>query len=146
MSSETTRRGFDPDDVKWFTGTGLSELKTAHEEIQWLLDCGYKPEGVVEFVGNHHQLSSRQRNALKRTSFSTLQYVQRKRKLLPFESAKEGCLNIDGFNLIITLEVALSGCLLLLGKDHVLRDLAGLRGSYSLIGFTDKALELIGKP
>ena len=145
MSSKTTRRGSDPDDVKWFTGKGLSKLKAAQEEIQWQLDRGYKPEGVVEFVGNHHQLSSRQRIALKRTSFSTFQYVQRKRKLLPFEAAKEGCLNIDGFNLIITLGVALSGSLLLLGKDDVLRDLAGLRGSYNLIGFTGKALELIGK-
>lgn len=144
MPDKTTRRGYDPDDIKWFLGSSLSVFKTAQEEVQWLLDRGYKAEGVVEFVGNHHQLSSRQRIALKRICFSTLKYVQRKKKLLPFEAAIEGCLNIDGFNLIITLEVALSGSLLLLGKDDVFRDLAGLRGSYSLIGYTDKALDLIG--
>ena len=54
-------------------------------------------------------------------------------------------MNIDGFNLIITLEVALSGSPILLGKDGVFRDLAGLRGTYRLIDKTDTALNLIGK-
>lgn len=65
--------------------------------------------------------------------------------MLPLECAKDGCLNIDGFNLIITLEVALSGSPILLGKDGVFRDLAGLRGTYRLIDKTDTALNLIGK-
>jgi len=38
-----------------------------------------------------------------------LQYAKRKKYLLPMEEMKNGCINIDGFNLIITLEVALSG-------------------------------------
>ena len=54
-------------------------------------------------------------------------------------------MNIDGFNLIITLEVALSGSPILLGKDGVYRDLAGLRGTYRLIDKTDAALNLTGK-
>jgi hypothetical protein len=49
---------------------------------------------------------------------------------------------IDGFNLIITLEVALSGGLLLDGRDGALRDLAGLRGSYHAVEETDRAIEL----
>lgn len=65
--------------------------------------------------------------------------------MLSFEYAKDGCLFIDGFNLIISLEVALSGSPILLGKDGVLRDLAGLRGTYKLIDKTDIALNLIGK-
>jgi len=65
--------------------------------------------------------------------------------MLTFEAAKEGRLYIDGFNLIITLEVALSGSLVILGKDGVLRDLAGLRGTYFLIDQTDVALDLIGE-
>jgi hypothetical protein len=65
--------------------------------------------------------------------------------LLPFDCAKDGPLYIDGFNLIITLEVALSGSPVLLGKDGVYRDLAGLRGTYRLIDKTDTAILLIGK-
>ncbi len=96
-------------------------------------------------MGNHHQLSARARTSLQRTTASTVEYEKRKLTMLSFECAKEGCLFIDGFNLIITLEVALSGSPILLGKDGVLRDLAGLRGTYKLIDKTDIALELMGK-
>ena len=65
--------------------------------------------------------------------------------MLPFECLKDGCLNIDGFNIIITLEVAMSGSPILLGKDGVFRDVAGLRGTYRIIDNTETALNLIGK-
>lgn len=55
------------------------------------------------------------------------------------------CEIIDGLNLIITLEVALSNSILILGNDGCIRDLAGLRGTYKLIDKTQKALQLIGK-
>lgn len=145
MSSKTTRRGFDPNDHKWFSNKAVSRLGIAQEEIQWLLDRGYKLNGVIEFIGNHYQLSQRQRTALQRATFSKLQYDKRNASMLPLDVAKDGCLYIDGFNLIITLEVALSKSLIILGNDGVLRDLAGLRGTYSLIDQTDKALRLIGE-
>ena len=40
--------------------------------------------------------------------------------------------HIDGFNTIITLEVALSGSHVFCCRDDVLRDLAGLRGTHAL--------------
>ena len=58
---------------------------------------------------------------------------------------KESVVHIDGFNIIITLEVALSESLLLKSMDGTIRDLAGLRGTYRLIDKTDKAITLIGK-
>ena len=53
--------------------------------------------------------------------------------------------NIDGFNTIITLEVALSGSLLVKCMDGTVRDLAALRGTYRLIDKTAQAISLIGK-
>lgn len=53
-------------------------------------------------------------------------------------------INIDGFNTVITLEVALSASLLLKCMDGTIRDLAGLRGTYCLIDKTDTAILLIG--
>ena len=47
------------------------------------------------------------------------------------------------FNTIITLEVALSGSLLLQGMDGTIRDLAGLRGTYRIVDKTERAVELI---
>ena len=145
MSTKNVKRGFDPDDVKIFSKESIAELKIAQEEIQWLLDRGYKIKQIIEFTGNHYLLSSRARTALQRTTSSTADYEKRRSTMLPFECAKDGCLNIDGFNIIITLEVAMSGSPRLLGKDGVYRDLAGLRGTYRIIDKTDTAIALIGK-
>ena len=145
MSTKNVKRGFDPDDLKIFSKESIEQLKIAQEEIQWLLDRGYKIKQIIEFTGNHYLLSSRARTALQRTTSSTADYEKRRSTMLPFECAKDGCLNIDGFNIIITLEVALSGSPILLGKDGVFRDLAGLRGTYRIIDKTDTALNLIGK-
>lgn len=145
MSTKNVKRGYDPDDEKIFSIKNNAKLKTIQEEIQWLLDRGYKMKQVIEFTGNHYLLSARARTALQRTISSTADYEKRISTMLPFECAKDGCLNIDGFNLIITLEVAMSGSPVLLGKDGVFRDLAGLRGTYRLIDKTDAALNLIGK-
>jgi len=145
MTTETSRRGSDPDDGRWFSPDALALLYRAQEDIQWLLDRGYKPGPASAFVGSHYQLTQRQRTAVLRASSPAAQYARRKSCLLPPEKAKDGCLYIDGFNLIITLESALSGSIIIRGKDGVLRDLAGLRGTYRLIGMTDRVLELIGK-
>ncbi|HWQ72008.1 MAG TPA: DUF434 domain-containing protein [Desulfitobacteriaceae bacterium] len=145
LSPGTTRRGFDAEDSKWFSEKALEQMRIAQQEVQWLLDRGYKVGPVINFVGGHYQLSSRQRIALQRATSSNFQYDKRNAAQLPMEAAKDGRLNIDGLNLIITLEVALSGSILILGRDGVLRDLAGLRGSYRIIKHTEKAIELIGK-
>ncbi len=145
MAAQTIRRGFDQQDQDWFSEAAIARLGVAQAEIQWLLDRGYQPGPVIDFVGSHHQLTARQRNALQRSTSSQRQYDRRKSSQLPLEAAREGWLFIDGFNLVITLEVALSRSLVILGKDGVYRDLAGLRGTYRLIAQTDQALHLIGK-
>ncbi len=143
--SPTSRRGSDSEDYKFFSETAVETLRIAQIEIQWLMNRGYKIGPVIDFVGGHYQLSSRQRNALKRSTCTTLQAKKRKETLLPLETAKDSHLILDGFNLIITLEVALCGSVLILGTDGVLRDLAGLRGSYKIIEETNQALDLLGK-
>jgi len=145
MSTKNVRRGYDLEDEIIFSDENIAKLKIIQEEIQWLLDRGYKMKQVIEFTGNHYLLPSRARTSLQRTTSSTTYYEKRRSKMLPLECAKDRCLNIDGFNLIITLEVAMSGSPILLGKDGVYRDLAGLRGTYRLIDKTDAALNLIGK-
>lgn len=144
-SKKTTRRGFASGDRRDFSGEALVKLGEAQEEIQWLLGRGYRIGPAVDFIGSHYQLSSRQRTALQRACSSSKLRKRRLSRLLQPEAACDGCMHIDGFNLVITLEVALSGSLLILGSDGVLRDLAGLRGTYFLIEQTEKALSLIGK-
>ena len=141
--SKISKRGFDINDKRWFSEKELIRLKKAHEEIKWLLDRGYKLESIINFVGGRYQFSTRQRDALKRATCSTEHEIIRKSKELQINEIKDKTLNIDGFNLIINLEVALSGGALIIGDDGLIRDLAGLRGTYKLIDKTDIALDYI---
>ena len=93
----------------------------------------------------HHQLDARQRMALRRTAGSPAQFCHRAASLVPPERAAEGPLQIDGFNLLITLEVAAARGLLLRGPDGALRDLAGLSGSYHPVEETEAALRILGE-
>ena len=108
-----------------------------------LLDRGYPIKNVVTFIGNHYLLSNRQRLALTRSTSSTTSLTKRKSKKAV--TCENQTIHIDGFNLIITLEVALSSGTLIKCMDGTIRDLAGLRGTYRLIDKTDTAISLIGK-
>jgi hypothetical protein len=145
MIEKIKKRGFDEEDHKWFSKQAIEKLKIAQEEVEWLLNRGYKLSSIIDLIGGHYQFSSRQRTALQRATSSKAKYEKRKAARLPVEAYKEDCIYIDGFNLIITLEVALSGSVLILGNNGALRDLAGLRGTYRLIDKTDEALKLIGE-
>ena len=89
-------------------------------------------------------LSERQRLALARAVSSDENLEIRKNKEIE-SIPPESVVYIDGFNTIITLEVALSDSLLLKCMDGTIRDLAALRGTYRLIDKTETAIMLIGK-
>ncbi len=137
---ETVRRGYEPKDMVEFGSKAVEKMRAAAQEMVFLLDRGYDTKSAYTFVGDHHLLSWRQRMALARiTSPQTaLEGREGKRLLQAPES-----LVLDGFNTIITLEVALSGSLLLEGMDGTIRDLAGLRGSYRIVDKTVRAVELL---
>lgn len=137
------KRGFDRADRDDFTGSALLRLKTAREELKWLLDRGYSMDTAATFIGNHHSLTARQRNAMKRSVSSTNDLKNRLSKLIPTSEIRGREVLVDGFNIVITLETALSGSLLILCGDGVIRDLAGLRGTYHLIPQTDIAIGLL---
>lgn len=137
-------RGPHPEDPLLFRDGALPALRRAYEEVSWLLGRGYRLEFALRVAGEHHQLHARQRLALQRTVCDPERCAARRGKVVPIAEAGRGPWSVDGFNLIITLEVALSGGVLLRGGDRALRDLAGLRGSYHLVEETDAAIELLG--
>ena len=137
-------RGPHPEDPLLFRDQALPALRRAYDEVSWLLGRGYRLESALRLAGEHHQLHTRQRLALSRTVCGPERCAARRGKVLGPAEAGRGLWALDGFNLIITLEVALSGGVLLRGGDRALRDLAGLRGSYHLVEETDAALELLG--
>ncbi|CZR98494.1 MULTISPECIES: DUF434 domain-containing protein [Clostridioides] len=143
--NKVSKRGFDENDKRWFSSSELVRLIKAKEEIEWLINRDYKIDPVVTFVGDRYQFSIRQRDALKRAVCTEEKNIIRQSKKLSLDKIKEGLINIDGFNLIIAIEVALSGGTLVIGSDGNMRDLAGLRGTYKIIDKTEEALKLIGE-
>ena len=143
--TKTSLRGFDKNDNRWFSNKELIRLKKAKEEIEYLINRDYKIEPVVTFVGDRYQFSTRQRDALKRAICTLKKLNIRNSKRLEINEISKGPIYIDGFNLMITLEVALSNGSLIKGSDGNIRDLAGLRGTYKIIDKTEIALKLIGK-
>ncbi|WP_066893400.1 DUF434 domain-containing protein [Clostridium nigeriense] len=142
--SKTTRRGYVPTDEKEFKGDNLIKVYNAAEDLLYLLNKGYKIKGASTFIGNHYLLSERQRLALVRGISKYDSILRRKSKEIIEPSDIEE-VHIDGFNTIITLEVALSNSLILKSMDGTIRDLAGLRGTYSVIDKTEVAIKLIGE-
>ncbi|MDE6675110.1 MAG: DUF434 domain-containing protein [Acetatifactor sp.] len=141
---KTVQRGYSPNDIAEFYGDAARKLHFAGQDLYYLLDRDYPIKSASVFVGNHFLLSERQRLALVRAVSSGKSIENRKGKEL--QDIPEGSVvHIDGFNTIITLEVALSGSLLLKCMDGTIRDLAALRGSYRLIDKTAQAITMIGK-
>ncbi|MDF2822211.1 MAG: hypothetical protein K0R15_2659 [Clostridiales bacterium] len=136
------RRGYFDKDEKEFQGEELLKIKIAAEELFYLLNKGYQISNTTTFIGNHYMLSQRQRLALLRSVSPYKDIIIRNNKEVV--ANLDGCtINIDGFNTIITLEVGLSGSLLLKCMDNTIRDLAGLRGTYRIIDKTKTAVRLI---
>lgn len=142
--NKIVKRGYSPNDEIEFGTLALEKLEKASNDLSYLLNQGYDVKGASTFIGNHYLLSERQRLALVRSVSSKewLRIRDEKRK----EHLESGStVNIDGFNTIITLEVALSGSVLLKCMDGTIRDLGGLRGTYRIIDKTDIAIKLLGE-
>lgn len=137
---EIVKRGYEPKDAMEFGSKAAEKLNAAGQDLVFLLNRGYDVKSASTFIGNHHLLSERQRLALARITSTKAALMERRRKELTQAPAE---LVFDGFNTIITLEVALSGSLLLAGMDGTIRDLAGLRGTYRIVDKTVRAVELL---
>lgn len=142
--TKIVQRGYIPTDEKDFCGEAIQKLQEAAGDLYYLINRGYPIKGASTFIGNHYLLSERQRLALVRSVSPRENLILRKSKEI--KGDLEDCIvHIDGFNTIITLEVAFSGSPLLKCMDGTIRDLAGLRGTYRLIDKTDLAIIEIGK-
>ncbi|MCI1208673.1 MAG: DUF434 domain-containing protein [Treponema sp.] len=137
---KSVRRGFFPEDKEYFSGNGLAACRTAARDSVFLINRGYSKESAVRFTGDHYSLIKRQRMALVRSLASFGQLQRRRKKSVEFPGS---VCALDGFNIIITLETALSSSLLLDCMDGTVRDLAGLHGSYRIIEKTSLALDLL---
>ncbi|MBP3916850.1 DUF434 domain-containing protein [Clostridium sp.] len=143
-AKKSTIRGKEDKDERFFSSEEIKRLKYAQEEVVWLLNRNYPISNIIDFVGGRHQFSSRQRMALRRASCSNMDLEIRRGKEVSVYDLEGKTINIDTFNFIISLEVALSKGVLINCMDGSIRDLAGLRGTYKLIDKTYMALDILG--
>ena len=99
----------------------------------------------LKLVGDRHGLRERQRLAVSRCACSDQDRQRRKDHCIAVEQLRGQQVSVDGFNLIITVEAALSGGVLLVGVDDCIRDLSSVHGSYRSVEETDRAIMMIGE-
>jgi len=145
MPDSRHHRGPHPDDAALFGRPDIQHtLRLAAGDLAWLLGRHYTPTAALTLVGNRYQLHGRQRQALARAVAAPAVARTRRQRQVPAAALAGASLHVDGFNQLITIEVALSGGLVLRGHDGALRDLASVHGSYRTIIETQTALEAMG--
>lgn len=137
------RRGYVPEDDLYFSEKAVDVMRNASRQVCYLLDEGYDLKPATVFVGNHFQLSERQRLAVMRSIAAKTQLEHRREKEKNPNDISGQEVWIDGFNTVITFEVMLSGSPLFEGMDGCIRDLASLRGTYRIIPETENAVKRI---
>ena len=146
MSPDKRRhRGAHPEDARLFADEVLPALRVATAELSWLLGRGYQPKSALKLVGDRHSLRERQRLAVSRAACSDESRERRRASRLEARGVEGEGLIVDGFNLVITLEAALSGGVLILCRDGCVRDLSSVHGSYRAVEETERAVRLAGE-
>jgi hypothetical protein len=143
MTDRRRHRGPHPEDARAFAPDVLGTLRTATRELSWLYERGYQPTSSLKLVGDRYGLTERQRSAVARCACADSRAERRRAHTLAARDLAGAQLSIDGFNVLTTLEVALSGGVVLLGRDGALRDIAGVHGSYRRVTETLPALALV---
>ncbi|MEI6196688.1 MAG: DUF434 domain-containing protein, partial [Verrucomicrobiota bacterium] len=145
MAGRQFHRGPAAKDVELFGVSQLPALRTATHDLCWLLDHGYASRSATELVGNRHDLTARQRMAVSRSACSA-EAAQHRRQLQISPAGLQGReLWLDGYNVLTLLESALSGGVVLLGRDGCCRDIAGIHRRYRKVNETAPVLQMIGE-
>lgn len=138
-------RGAHPSDRDLFDAARLPDIRSAVADLSLLLSRGYAHKSSLKLVGDRYHLTERQRLAVSRAACADAQMEKRRASRIEIENLRDERVAIDGFNLLITLEAALSGGVIALCRDLCLRDLSGVHGSYRSVAETCEAIMMIGE-
>lgn len=144
MPDKRVHRGQHPADEKLFSKTMIPNIRRAVSDYSLLLSKGYAEKSSLKLVGDRFTLTERQRLAVMRSSCSDEQRINRKSRQLEISKIAGQVIAIDGYNVLITIEAAMSGGLIFRGRDGCCRDLASIHGTYRRVSETQPAIELIG--
>lgn len=143
MPDKRKHRGPHPDDYRLFDECAHQALRLAVQEYAWLLTRGYAEDSALAIVGNRHDLTQRQRMAVRRSACSDQALARRLESQTDSAKCRSRRLAIDGYNLLITIESTLSGGAVFICRDGCFRDLASIHGTYRKVEETLPAINLI---
>ena len=145
MPDKRRHRGPHPLDEKLFVPSQLAALRGATDDFSWLLGHGYAAKSALQLVGNRFGLHERQRLAVLRSSCSDAARLDRLQREVARENWRGRAMQLDGYNVLMTVEAALGGGVMLCGRDGCLRDMAALHGNFRSVEETAVAALLIGR-
>lgn len=140
----TRNRGKQSNDDKIFAAKWHPIFTAAIDDLSYLLSRGYAINSSLQIVGNRYKLNKRQRHAISRVSSSEQEIVARQKKVCEAADLENQVIEIDGFNILILLESALSSAYIFKGRDGTYRDISSIHGSYKRVRKTEEAIVLIG--
>jgi hypothetical protein len=143
MPDRRKHRGRHPEDQAGFAQERLPALRSAVGELSWLLSRGYAVDSALKLVGDRYALTTRQRRAVQRSACTDESLRSRGERRVEPKAIRGQPLGVDGYNLLITIESALAGGVILVGRDGCLRDLASVHGTYRHVEETVPAVRLI---
>jgi hypothetical protein len=141
----TRNRGKQPNDDKLFAAKWIPVLTEAADDLCFLMSRGYAHNAALQVVGNRYRLNKRQRTALFRISSSRQEIELRHQYQCSEQDLVGEAVAIDGFNLLILLEGAISGAYIFKARDGTCRDISSVHGSYKRVRQTEEAILLVGK-
>jgi hypothetical protein len=145
MPDRRQHRGPHPEDEQLFASDQWSRLRAAVDDLCWLFNHGYAAESSLKLVGDRYALEKRQRVAVARCACSDAAAEKRVRRCVPLPEISGQVVLLDGYNILTTIEAALAGGVLLLGRDGCLRDMASVHGSFRRVAETRPAIAMIGR-
>ena len=145
MPDKRTHRGPHPADAKLFASAAIPGLQSALADFSLLLTKGYADKSALKLVGDRFSLTERQRTAIMRSACSDQQLASRRGREVKIADLIGRPAAIDGYNLLITIEAAMSGACVFKGRDGCFRDLASIHGTYRKVAETIPAVQLIGQ-
>ena len=145
MPDKRSHRGPHPADEKLFAPETISGLHSALADYSLLLTKGYAEKSALKLVGDKFSLTERQRLAVMRSACSDQQFASRSKSRIELIELAGQSVAVDGYNVLITVEAAMSGGVIFKGRNGCYRDLASIHGTYRKVTETIPALQLIGE-
>jgi hypothetical protein len=128
---------------KIMSSLDFASLHQAAADFRYLLNRGYPRDASLSLVGNRYALPRSARQILHRGVFADAVAQARRAKLRLLNTLAGKPLALDGHNVLITLESALLGRVLVAADDGFIRDVAQLSRAYRDSPATRQALSLL---